>query len=101
MCDFNSHIFLDKKNGKREKEKKNGDYSTVQVKLNTLLRPNVIDDVRPLFDGVANKISAISYEAYQLANFHVLRLLSENAPLPSLNQSFFYSCCALYQEIWR
>lgn len=80
------------------KEKKNGDYSTVQVKLNTLLRPNVIDDVRPLFDGVANKISAISYEAYQLAN---LRLLSENAPLPSLNQSFFYSCCALYQEIWR
>jgi len=85
-------------NGKREKEKKNGDYSTVQVKLNTLLRPNVIDDVRPLFDGVANKISAISYEAYQLANFH---LLSENAPLPSLNQSFLYSCCALYQEIWR
>jgi len=80
------------------KEKKNGDYSTVQVKLNILLRPNVIDDVRPLFDGVANKISAISYEAYQLAN---LRLLSENAPLPSLNQSFLYSCCALYQEIWR
>ena len=37
----------------------------------------------------ANKIM---FEAYFLANIHIIRLINENKQIPKLNQSFFQHC---------
>lgn len=35
----------------------------------------------------------MTWEAYELANMHVLRLCKEGRTIPPLDQSFFYRCC--------
>ena len=43
----------------------------------------------------ANKIM---FEAYSLANIHIIRLINENKKIPKLNQSFFQHCCHYEME---
>jgi len=85
-------------NKKRKKdidERNNDDeaYSIVQIKLNTLLQPHYREWIHPLLEYCSYNVSRIVYEAWMLAEMHVLRLLEEGRALPKFNSSFFNSCC--------
>ena len=47
----------------------------------------------PALDALLLRANRMVFEAYELANLHVLRLLRAHAPVPPLDQSFFYACC--------
>ena len=46
----------------------------------------------------ANKIM---FEAYSLANIHIIRLINENKQIPKLNQSFFQHCCHFVSDMYE
>ena len=37
----------------------------------------------------------VALEAYQFANFHVLRCMESDSKLPEIDQTFFYMCCRI------
>lgn len=76
-------------------KKKDNSYSTIQIKLNSLVKPRYYPVIAPLFNQIAKTITKIAYESYIFANLHILRCLNEPISLPKLDQSFFYSCCSL------
>jgi transposase len=76
-------------------KKKDHSFSTIQLKLNSLIKPRFYPVIVPLFDQISKTITKIAYESYILANLHILRCLNEPVPLPKPDQNFFYSCCSL------
>jgi hypothetical protein len=93
-----------KRRGKSNEQKehdKNHVYSTIQIKLNSVLQSNFRQPIHEIFSNVSSNISRITFEAYLLANLHVIRLIEEGKDLPTLNQSFFYSCCSLITDSTR
>ena len=69
-------------------------YSCVSTKLNSILSNTFKPWLLPLFDDISYRLSRIVFEAYVLANLHLVRCLTEGKDLPTLNQSYFYSCCS-------
>ncbi len=69
---------------------KNKDFSCVVIKWNTFCNDNIIKNEIERFVLNVNKIA---FEAYHVVNIHILRCLTENIELPTLNQTFFYRCC--------
>jgi hypothetical protein len=87
-----------KKRRGKSKEQRDHDklheYSTVQMKLKTVLgHTEFREDILDLLDSCSFNISRIVFEAWMLAEMHVLRMIDENKGLPEFNQSFFNSCC--------
>lgn len=76
-------------------------YSTVQLKLKTVLQPYYGEQIQHLLEYCSFNISRVVYEAWILAEMHVLCLLQEGKPLPDLNQSFFKSCCVNVSDTKR
>jgi transposase len=76
-------------------KKKDHSYSTIQIKLNSLIKPKFNPIIVPLFDQISKTITKIAFEVYIFANLHILRCLNEPLPLPKLDQNFFYSCGSL------
>lgn len=77
-----------------KKESGNSLYSCVSIKLNSFLPETFKPWLAPLFDDISYRLSRIVFEAYILANLHLVRCLADGVNLPALNQSFFYSCCS-------
>ena len=46
-------------------------------------------------EDIVSQMSKISFLSTKLINFHFLRLLEENKPLPKINQNLFYQACCL------
>jgi len=94
-------------NKKRKKNIDNDDddddeaYSVVQIKLNTLLQPHYREWIHPLLEYCSYNVSRIVYEAWMLAEMHILRLLEEGKALPKFNSSFFKSCCVNVSQTKR
>ena len=78
----------------RPKKESGNSYSCVSIKLNSLLSETFKPWLAPLFDDISYRLSRIVFEAYILANLHLVRCLTDGIDLPALNQSFFYSCCS-------
>lgn len=72
----------------------NTQVTCVQLRLNQLVtRDNTLrDSIFDWINHVVDNLSRMTHEAYTLANLHVLRCLKDTIPLPTLDQSFFYSC---------
>ena len=105
-----SHFSKMAPNGSSNKKRKkdinedNGNdeaYSIVQIKLNTLLEPHYREWILPLIEYCSYNMSRIVYEAWMLAEMHVLRLLEEGKALPKFNTSFFNSCCVNVSQTKR
>lgn len=47
----------------------------------------------PALKAVMDRLNQVTIEAYELANYHVIRCLTEDVPLQPLNGNFFYRCC--------
>ena len=77
-----------------KKESGNSLYSCVSIKLNSFLPETFKPWLAPLFDDISYRLSRIVFEAYILANLHLVRCLTDDVDLPALDQSFFYSCCS-------
>jgi hypothetical protein len=84
---------------------KNIQHSSVVMKFTSALRKYtlpedahkalVIDHFRMIMEEVVTRISRIAFEAPLLTNFYLLTCLTNGVELPKIDQSFFYSCCAL------
>ena len=92
----------------KSKEQKDFDenhvYSTIQLRLHSALQKHddlINHSLRGLLRSCAHNVSRVAFEAYLLANMHVLRLIQEKKPLPPLDQSFFKSCCVLVSKTIR
>lgn len=93
-----------KKRGKSDEDKqydREHEYSVIQCKLNSILRDGYKDILGPLLEDVAHNMSRIVFEAWMLAELHVMRMLDENKELGKLDQSFFMSCCVLVSDTKR
>lgn len=67
------------------------DFTGVVVKWNTLCKDEIIQSHIEQFVWNINKVAL---EAYHVVNMHILRCLTHNIPLPTLDQNFFYRCCS-------
>ena len=79
---------------KRKENQKKICYSTVKCSWKQFCKNNFIKDG---IEDVVYNINKISFEAYKLANYHVLRLITKNISV-NLTQNFFYKCCTLVSE---
>lgn len=77
------------------------DQSNVPMKLKTLLRPFYRNEIARLIDDCAYNMSRIRFEAWILADMHVLRMMQEGKELPKMNSSFFKSCCVNVSQTKR
>ena len=48
---------------------------------------------------IVPKMSKMAFLSNKLINFHFLRLLEENMPLPEINQNLFYQACCLISKM--
>lgn len=83
------------KSAEKKAHDKQHQYSPVQVKLNTFLQPEFAQEMSELLEGVALVLNVMVFHAYQLANFHFIRLLTAGQPLPVPDQKFYYQCLSL------
>eukprot|EP00960_Hanusia_phi_P010655 312788-Hanusia_phi.AAC.1 len=67
------------------------EFSCVVMRWSTFCKDDIIKNHIEQFVWNVNKIAL---EAYHLANMHILRCLHNNIPLPKLDQTFYYRCCA-------
>jgi len=63
--------------------------AVVKMKLNTFCDNAAI---RRKLNSIVLDANRLLGEAYEFANFHVLRLLSARAPLPKVDKNFYYRC---------
>lgn len=67
-------------------------FTTVKWKWISFCKDNIIKNgIHPIID----KMNKIKYEAYLLANFHILRIINHNLEIPKLDQTFFKRTCNL------
>ena len=59
---------------------------------NNLLADTIVKDILP-------KINTISFLSYKLLNYHFIRLLEENKPLPEIKQNLFYQSCCMVSQL--
>lgn len=78
---------------KRLAENKNTQFTCIKSSWNSfckndLLAQTIIQDILP-------KINSISFLSYKLLNYHMVRLLEEQKPLPDITQNLFYQACGM------
>jgi len=54
-----------------------------------------------VIESTVDNLSRIQFLASDLINFHLLRLLTLNLPLPTFNQTFFGRCCIIVTDTAR
>ena len=75
--------------GKRWKQSEDeAQVSSVVVKLTTICQNS---SLLQRINKIVVDVSKITSEAYNLANFHVLRCIEEGRELPPITQMFFYT----------
>src|SRR5581483_3833168 len=74
----------------RRQKRKVMQTSCITTKWSLLCKNEFLRDCLENIIVIWNKVAL---EAYQFANFHVLRCFNEEKPLPVLDQGFFMHCC--------
>src|SRR5581483_5488484 len=74
----------------RRQKRKVMQTSCITTKWSLLCKNEFLRDCPENIIVIWNKVAL---EAYQFANFHVLRCFNEEKPLPVLDQGFFMHCC--------
>ncbi len=67
-------------------------YMTVKCTLNKFCKN---DYLKAKLNEITLNIYKIIFEAYLVANLHVIKLLGENKPIPPLNSNFFLKCTTI------
>lgn len=75
----------------RLKSRKGLEYSSVVMKLSTLCKSKAVKEV---IEVAVMNLNKIAFEAYHTACLHVVRCLEQSVELPTIDQNFFYRCCA-------
>ena len=80
--------------------------TSIKMKLNTIMsKDTFLAPFRSNFlvaiDHTVRNMSRIQYLGSEFANFHLLRLIEHDLPLPELNQCFFGRCCAVITDTQR
>ncbi|CAM6002233.1 unnamed protein product [Sphagnum balticum] len=73
-------------------------FTTVKMTLNKFCFDEILKE---RIDEYVFNANRIMFEAYALANLHIIRLLAINKPIPKLDQSFFYNCCVFVSEMYE
>lgn len=90
-----------KRRGKSQAQKKHNaahDFSVVSAKLSSILRgdlpPETKTSIVETLGTTAYALSEISQRARMLSDYHLLRCLDEDLPLPDVtSQSYYKACC--------
>ena len=80
----------------RRREASNHDFDVVTCTLRSFCKPEYYEALALVLEETLSKCNQVMFEAYELSNAHVLRMLEEDrggGSLGELNQSFFYRCC--------
>lgn len=87
-----------------KEDRENDPISCVNTKLSSCWNPSFValgstfDAFVETIDRVVFNWNKIALEASLFVNFHVLRLIQENKPLPKLDTSLFEACCRVVVE---
>ena len=69
-------------------------FDTVTCSWRKVCKDNTRKVLRLSLQAVMDRLNQVTIEAYELANFHVIRCLTENGGVSSvLDNTFFYRCC--------
>ena len=70
----------------RKARTKEIDFSGVGMKLRTLCKDDILYNE---IQSIVWNTNKIALEAYHVANLHIIRCLTEDIPLPTIDQNFF------------
>lgn len=73
----------------RRSGNKGTEFSVVKTTWNSFCKPDAL--ILPI-DATLRELNKTIFEAYILANFHIVRICSAGDMLPHLDQKFFYNC---------
>ena len=73
-------------------------YTTIKYTFNQFCKKN--DFLKSKINDIVFNYNKVAKEASMFANFHILRLISQNKIIPKLDQSFFQLCCIYVSEIY-
>jgi hypothetical protein len=79
----------------RKARNKETDFSGVRMKLRTSCKDDILYNE---IQSIVWNTNKIALEAYHVANLHIIRCLTEDIPLPTIDQNFFYRCCSAVVE---
>ena len=75
----------------RKEANKGTEFTCVKTSFNSLVENNYLNGG---IQEIVLNINKICFLSYQLLNYHFIRIIEENKPLPEINQSLFYQACA-------
>lgn len=81
----------------RKEDNKNTDFTCIKTSWKSFCKNNLLADT--IVEDILPKINAISFLSYKLLNYHFVRLLEENKPLPEIKQNLFYQSCCMVSRL--
>ena len=78
----------------RKASNKNTEFTAVKTSFNSIFYSNTENCFQTGLEDIVLNINKIAFLSYQLLNYHFTRLLTENLPLPVIDQPLFYSACS-------
>ena len=78
---------------KRLVESKNKKFDVVACSWRRVCKDDTWELLTPVLNTIMDRLNQVTMEAYELANYHVIRCLSEGVPVQPLDKTFFYRCC--------
>jgi hypothetical protein len=73
-------------------------FKAVKMTLNTFC---CNDDLKTRVNEFVLNANKIMFEAYSLANLHIIKLINQNKIIPKLDQDFFQNCCQFVTTMYE
>ena len=81
----------------RKEDNKNTDFTCIKSSWKSFCKNNLLADT--IVNDILPKINTICFLSYKLLNYHFVRLLEENKPLPEIKQNLFYQACCMVSRL--
>jgi hypothetical protein len=81
----------------RKEDNKNTDFTCIKSSWKSFCKNNILADT--IVEDILPKINTICFLSYKLLNYHFVRLLEENKPLPEIKQNLFYQSCCMVSRL--
>ena len=81
----------------RKEDNKNTDFTCIKSSWKSFCKNNLLADT--IVEDILPKINTICFLSYKLLNYHFIRLLEENKPLPEIKQNLFYQSCCMVSQL--
>jgi hypothetical protein len=81
----------------RKEDNKNTDFTCIKSSWKSFCKNNLLADT--IVEDILPKINTICFLSYKLLNYHFVRLLEENKPLPEIKQNLFYQACCMVSRL--